>query len=205
MRSRGRCLPAPARAPRPTRFSSTARSSRPIPRSRGRRPLPFRAIASSPSAIRRRSPRSPVRRRAGWTPAAARSFPASTTRTNTLRSRRRTTACRCRSIRRSSRSPRRSVRRSRPPAGRLIKGEFAQAAWGEPSFTRAWLDAIAPDHPVWLTAFTGHGALLNSAPPLVASRCDRGSGGWPPRPRGAGRLERPARGIRRRSRGAVWP
>ncbi len=49
------------------------------------------------------------------------------------------------------------------PKGRLIQGEFGEAAWGQPSFTRAWLDAIAPGHPVWLSAFTGHGALLNSA------------------------------------------
>jgi predicted amidohydrolase YtcJ len=49
------------------------------------------------------------------------------------------------------------------PKTRLIQGEFGQVAWGEASFTRAWLDAIAPEHPVWLTAFTGHGALLNSA------------------------------------------
>ena len=48
------------------------------------------------------------------------------------------------------------------PAGRLIEGEFGDQAWDHPSFTRAWLDAIAPDHPVWLAAFTGHGTLLNS-------------------------------------------
>lgn len=47
--------------------------------------------------------------------------------------------------------------------GRLIQGEFGQTAWGEASFTRAWLDTLAPNHPVWLGAFTGHGALLNSA------------------------------------------
>lgn len=46
--------------------------------------------------------------------------------------------------------------------GRLIQGEFAEAAWSSPSFTRAWLDAVAPEHPVWLTAFTGHGLLINS-------------------------------------------
>ena len=46
--------------------------------------------------------------------------------------------------------------------GRLIEGEFANAAWANASFTRAWLDAIAPEHPVWLAAFTGHGLLLNS-------------------------------------------
>lgn len=47
-------------------------------------------------------------------------------------------------------------------AGRLIQGEFAETAWSHPSFNRQWLDALAPEHPVWLTAFTGHGALLNS-------------------------------------------
>jgi predicted amidohydrolase YtcJ len=47
-------------------------------------------------------------------------------------------------------------------AGRLIEGEFGANAWDNPAFTRVWLDAIAPDHPVWLTSFTGHGALLNS-------------------------------------------
>lgn len=48
------------------------------------------------------------------------------------------------------------------PAGRLIFGEFGQVAWGNPQFTRAWLDAIAPNHPVRLFAFTGHGQVLNS-------------------------------------------
>lgn len=48
------------------------------------------------------------------------------------------------------------------PAGRLIEGEIAQAAWAEPSFNRTWLDAISPQHPVRLTSFTGHGTLVNS-------------------------------------------
>jgi predicted amidohydrolase YtcJ len=48
------------------------------------------------------------------------------------------------------------------PPGRLIEGEIAQTAWAVPSFTRAWLDAIAPNHPVRLTSFTGHGTLVNS-------------------------------------------
>jgi len=46
--------------------------------------------------------------------------------------------------------------------GRLIEGEFSETAWAHPSFNRQWLDGLAPDNPVWLTAFTGHGALLNS-------------------------------------------
>src|SRR4051794_13700896 len=49
------------------------------------------------------------------------------------------------------------------PAGKIMQGEFGAAAWDQPSFTRDWLDGIAPNHPVWLTAFTGHGVLLNSA------------------------------------------
>ena len=48
------------------------------------------------------------------------------------------------------------------PAGRLIEGEIAQAAWADSSFSREWLDRIAPDHPVRLTSYTGHGTLVNS-------------------------------------------
>ena len=48
------------------------------------------------------------------------------------------------------------------PAGRLIEGEIAQGAWADSSFSRAWLDRIAPDHPVRLTSYTGHGTLVNS-------------------------------------------
>ena len=47
-------------------------------------------------------------------------------------------------------------------AGRLIYGEFGELAWRNPALTRAWLDAIAPDHPVWLCAFTGHGMVTNT-------------------------------------------
>ena len=49
------------------------------------------------------------------------------------------------------------------PTGHLLRGLFGQTAWGEPGFTRAWLDQLAPDTPVWLAGFTGHGVLLNSA------------------------------------------
>jgi predicted amidohydrolase YtcJ len=48
------------------------------------------------------------------------------------------------------------------PAGRLIQGDFAERAWNDAAFTRDWLDPIAPDHPVLLRAFTGHGTLVNS-------------------------------------------
>ena len=49
------------------------------------------------------------------------------------------------------------------PAGHLLRGIIGQTAWGDPVFSRDWLDRIAPTTPVWLTAFTGHGVLLNSA------------------------------------------
>jgi predicted amidohydrolase YtcJ len=48
------------------------------------------------------------------------------------------------------------------PPDRLVTGDFGEIAWGNPSFTRAWLDGVAPGHAVMLTAFTGHGTLLNS-------------------------------------------
>jgi predicted amidohydrolase YtcJ len=31
------------------------------------------------------------------------------------------------------------------PADRLITGDFGEIAWGNPSFTRAWLDEVAPE------------------------------------------------------------
>ena len=58
-----------------------------------------------------------------------------------------------------------AIKTARPtvPTGHIVRGVFGQTAWGEPGFTRAWLDQLAPDTPVWLTGFTGHGVLLNSA------------------------------------------
>jgi predicted amidohydrolase YtcJ len=51
---------------------------------------------------------------------------------------------------------------AKSPEGRLIQGEFAEKAWENPRFTRAWLDGLAPNHPVRLNAFTGHGVVVNS-------------------------------------------
>lgn len=92
------------------------------------------------------------------------------------------------------------------PAGRLIDGEFMDRAWGHPSFTRAWLDAIAPDHTVWLSAFTGHGTLLNSkalafagiderTPPFEGGEIGRDAAG-----RLNGRLDEYAESYARRQR-----
>lgn len=49
------------------------------------------------------------------------------------------------------------------PAGQLLRGIIGQTAWGDPVLSRDWLDAIARTTPVWLTGFTGHGVMLNSA------------------------------------------
>lgn len=49
------------------------------------------------------------------------------------------------------------------PAGQLLRGIIGQTAWGDAALSRDWLDRIAPATPVWLTGFTGHGVLLNSA------------------------------------------
>lgn len=55
-----------------------------------------------------------------------------------------------------------TVQAQTAPAGRLITGEFGPSAWSDARFSRAWLDALAPNHPVRLFAFTGHGNLVNS-------------------------------------------
>ncbi len=51
----------------------------------------------------------------------------------------------------------------RAPAGRFIQGAIGPGVWGDPAVTRAWLDARAPANPVRLSAWTGHGVILNSA------------------------------------------
>lgn len=54
---------------------------------------------------------------------------------------------------------------SRVPAGTWIVGQgWAQSNWeGEAFPTAADLDAVIPDHPVWLKARSGHAAWVNSA------------------------------------------
>jgi predicted amidohydrolase YtcJ len=48
------------------------------------------------------------------------------------------------------------------PAGGWIVGEIGAAVLDDPRSTRILLDTIAPNHPVMLSAWTGHGRLLNS-------------------------------------------
>lgn len=62
------------------------------------------------------------------------------------------------------------------PADGWIRGDFGQTAWENVAFTREWLDVVAPNHPVFLRAFTGHGAVLNSRALALINFDDRTSG-----------------------------
>ena len=49
------------------------------------------------------------------------------------------------------------------PPGRWIFGEIGAAVLDDPRATRATLDPMTPDRPVMLHAWTGHGAIFNTA------------------------------------------
>lgn len=50
------------------------------------------------------------------------------------------------------------------PAGTWITGgDWDHQLWGGEQPTRAWIDAVTPDHPVWVNRLDGHMALANSA------------------------------------------
>lgn len=51
---------------------------------------------------------------------------------------------------------------ARAPHGGWIVGEIGGAVLDDPRATRILLDTVAPNHPVALSAWTGHGLLLNS-------------------------------------------
>jgi predicted amidohydrolase YtcJ len=51
----------------------------------------------------------------------------------------------------------------RVPVGQWISSAIGPSILGDPGATRFVLDGIAPDHPVVLTGWTGHGAILNTA------------------------------------------
>jgi predicted amidohydrolase YtcJ len=55
------------------------------------------------------------------------------------------------------------------PAGTGIGGLIGPTVLDDPLATRALLDSIAPNHPVYLTAYTGHGLLFNTALMELAS------------------------------------
>jgi len=56
-----------------------------------------------------------------------------------------------------------AVAKGRAPAGSWIFGSIGGRVLDDPRATRSALDTAAPDHPVRLGAWTGHGGLLNSA------------------------------------------
>jgi len=49
------------------------------------------------------------------------------------------------------------------PKGTFLSATIGPAIFSDPSVDRKALDLLAPDHPVILTTFTGHAAILNSA------------------------------------------
>ena len=49
------------------------------------------------------------------------------------------------------------------PAGTwIVGGDWDHEAWGGELPTRDWIDAVTPDHPVWVNRLDGHMALANS-------------------------------------------
>ena len=69
----------------------------------------------------------------------------------------------------------------RTPAGTLIVAEVAHAVLDDPAARRETLDSVAPSHRVWLRAWSGHGAVLNSAALRdvgVGDRARDPAGGW---------------------------
>jgi predicted amidohydrolase YtcJ len=49
------------------------------------------------------------------------------------------------------------------PPGTWLRAELSRALIDDPTLTRDVLDAVAPEHPVWLDNFAGHALVLNSA------------------------------------------
>jgi predicted amidohydrolase YtcJ len=50
------------------------------------------------------------------------------------------------------------------PAGTWIQnGDWDHENWGGALPTRAWIDSVTPDHPVWINRLDGHMALANGA------------------------------------------
>ncbi len=50
------------------------------------------------------------------------------------------------------------------PAGTwILNGDWDHERWGGELPTRAWIDSVTPEHPVWVNRLDGHMALANSA------------------------------------------
>ncbi|MEM6937564.1 MAG: amidohydrolase, partial [Pseudomonadota bacterium] len=84
----------------------------------------------------------------------------------------------------------RDFSRNLPPEAWLLGRGWDQNDWPEKAFpTRADLDALFPDRPVWLTRIDGHAAWGNSA---ALAEADRDfSGGWQPE---GGQIQRDSEG-----------
>ena len=70
---------------------------------------------------------------------------------------------------RDARTPEEFVRRIRGFAGTVPKGtwivggDWDHEHWGGSLPTRAWVDSVTPDHPVWVNRLDGHMSLANTA------------------------------------------
>jgi predicted amidohydrolase YtcJ len=53
--------------------------------------------------------------------------------------------------------------RTLPPGTWIQNGDWDHENWGGELPTRAWIDSVTPDHPVWINRLDGHMALANSA------------------------------------------
>jgi len=53
--------------------------------------------------------------------------------------------------------------RTLPKGTWIIGGDWDHSLWGGELPRRDWIDAVTPDHPVWVTRLDGHMALANSA------------------------------------------
>ncbi|MCU0635314.1 MAG: amidohydrolase, partial [Gemmatimonadaceae bacterium] len=53
--------------------------------------------------------------------------------------------------------------RSLPKGTWIRNGDWDHTLWGGALPTRAWIDSVTPDHPVWINRLDGHMALANSA------------------------------------------
>jgi predicted amidohydrolase YtcJ len=59
------------------------------------------------------------------------------------------------------------------PAGSwILGGDWDHERWGGELPTRAWIDSVTPDHPVWVNRLDGHMALANSAALRAAGIAD---------------------------------
>ena len=50
-----------------------------------------------------------------------------------------------------------------PPGTWIQNGDWDHTNWGGELPTRAWIDSVTPNHPVWINRLDGHMSLANSA------------------------------------------